>query len=250
MSDSHLFKRTVVKHEVPSKYLPEGSRAIRVYLPPGFREWISYPVVYCQDGEDFFNFGRIATHSQKLILEDDWDPFVIVGVDVDKKLRTTEYAVDGDRHALYTRFFAEELIPWVESHYPVRNEPDERVLAGDSLGATVSLSLCLTYPSLFQRMISLSGAYYGSSYDQLLQAPSLPALRIWMIVGLQETAFETDRGIFNFVELNRKARSLLEEKGAKLHYEEKDGEHKWGFWQYEISRALGAFLGPSPIFKP
>jgi enterochelin esterase-like enzyme len=248
MNDSHLFKRTIVKHEVPSKHLPEGSRTIRVYLPPGFQEWISYPVVYCQDGEDFFNFGRIATHTQRLILEEEWDPFVIVGVDVDKKLRTSEYAADGQRHPLYTRFFAEELLPWVESHYPVRNEPNERLLAGDSLGASVSLSLCLAYPALFQRMISLSGAYYDASYKQLLQPDSLSYLQIWMIVGLQETAFESDRGTFNFVELNRQARTLMEQKGAKLHYGEKDGEHKWGFWQNEIPEALAAFLSPAPIF--
>src|SRR5690349_5595640 len=116
MSDSHLFKRTIRKEEVPSRYLPEGSRNIRVYLPPGFQEWISYPVVYCQDGEDFFNYGRIATQAQKLILDDGWDPFIIVGVDVDKNHRSSEYMPDGDRYASYIRFFAEELLPWMESH--------------------------------------------------------------------------------------------------------------------------------------
>jgi enterochelin esterase-like enzyme len=247
MNDSHLFKRTIVKHEVPSKHLPEGSRTIRVYLPPGFQEWISYPVVYCQDGEDFFNFGRIATHTQRLILEEEWDPFVIVGVDVDKKLRTSEYAADGQRHPLYTRFFAEELIPWVESQYPVRDVPEQRILAGDSLGGAVSLSLAIAYPSLFSRIISMSGAFYDS-YQALIElASTLEHLRIWMLIGLQENEFQTDRGIFDFVELNRKTKKLLEEKGAKLRYVEKDGEHKWGFWQNELPDALGAFLSPTPL---
>jgi enterochelin esterase-like enzyme len=246
MSDNPLFKRTIHKHDVPSQFLPEESRSIRVYLPPGFQQWISYPVVYCQDGEDFFNFGRIATHSQRLILEEGWDPFIIVGVDVDKKLRTSEYAPDGERYSIYTRFFAEELIPWVESHYPVRDTPDQRVLAGDSLGGAVSLSLAIAYPALFNRIISLSGAFYDSYVEQIRQASSLEQVQIWMVVGLQEREYPTDRGTFDFVELNRKTLRLLENKGAKVKYAEKNGEHKWGFWQQELPEALAAFLGEAP----
>ncbi|QMV44607.1 alpha/beta hydrolase [Cohnella cholangitidis] len=249
MSDNPLFKRTIHKHEVPSEFLPEGNRSIRVYLPPGFQQWISYPVVYCQDGEEFFNFGRIATHSQKLILEENWDPFIIVGVDVNIAHRTSEYAPDGERYSLYTRFFAEELIPWVESHYPVRDVPDQRVLIGDSLGGAISLSLALTYPNLFNRIISLSGAYYGVYVEQIERFSSLEKLKLWMLVGLQETEYATDRGTFDFVELNRNAVRMLEERGAKLRYVEKDGEHKWGFWQNELPEALAAFLGPTPLFR-
>ncbi|RKP56908.1 esterase family protein [Cohnella endophytica] len=246
MSDNPLYKRTIHKHDIPSTILPEGQRTIRVYLPPGFQAWISYPVVYCQDGEDFFNFGRIATHAQRLILEEDWDPFIIVGVEVDKSQRTSEYAPDGERYPLYTRFFAEEMVPWVESHYPVRDTPEMRLLAGDSLGGAVSLSLALAYPSLFNRILSLSGAFYEAYFEQLRQAGSLDRLKLWMVVGLQETAYPTDRGTFDFVKLNRDAVRLLEEKGAKLHYAEKEGEHKWGFWQQQLPEALAAFLGPAP----
>jgi enterochelin esterase-like enzyme len=68
-----------------------------------------------------------------------------------------------------------------------------------------------------------------------------------MVVGLQENEFVTDRGIFDFVELNRRTHKLLEEKGAKVLYGEKTGEHKWGFWQNELPEALAAFLGPAPL---
>ncbi len=97
---SDYLKRTIVKETVPSRYLPEGQRELRIFLPPGYNEILSYPVVYCQDGEDFFNFGRIATQANKLILEEDMEPFIIVGVDVDKQKRTAEYAPDGDRMIL------------------------------------------------------------------------------------------------------------------------------------------------------
>ncbi|CAM3867419.1 alpha/beta hydrolase-fold protein [Cohnella lubricantis] len=244
MSEQPIFRRTIVRHVVPSRYLPEGSRSIRLYLPPGYQEVLSYPVVYCQDGEDFFNFGRIATFAQKLILEDGWEPFIIVGVDVDKKLRTSEYAPGGERHERYVRFFAEELVPFVESTVAVRTTPDERLLAGDSLGAAVSLSIALARPDLFTRILSLSGAYYDGSVQLIQTAEDLSWLSVWMTVGLQENAYETDHGTFNFVQLNRLARRMFESRGAFLDYREKDGEHKWGFWQSELTEALAAFLGP------
>lgn len=246
MSQDPIIRRTVIRHTVPSGILPEGFRSVRVYLPPGYQETVSYPVVYCQDGEQFFNYGRIATTAQRLILEEDWDPFIVVGVDVEMKHRTAEYRPGGSRHTAYTRFFAEELLPNIEKHFSVRRTAKDRILAGDSLGAAVSLSLALTYPDLFCRVLSLSGAYFESSQAQAQDYFNLHWLSIWMIVGLQETAFANDEGVHDMVAMNRNMRKILEERNAKLIYEEKDGEHKWGFWQQELPRALSCFLGPAP----
>ena len=63
--DSRFYKRTIVKDEVTSVLLGEN-RSLRIYLPPGYNELLSYPVIYCQDGEQFFNFGRIATTLTRL----------------------------------------------------------------------------------------------------------------------------------------------------------------------------------------
>lgn len=243
MTDDRYFKRTIKKETVPSRHLPEGERALRVYLPPGYNEVLSYPVVYCQDGEDFFNFGRIATIANQIILDDGVEPFIIVGVEVNKKVRTDEYAPDGDRHEAYVRFFGEELIPWIEDRYPVRREPEQRLLAGDSLGGSVSFHIALNYPHLFTRVLSMSGAFFERSLEIMEVPRDLSWLQMYMIVGLQETAYETtDRGVYDFVALNRAAKSLLERYGAELYYEEKDGQHQWGFWQKELPAALKYFL--------
>ncbi|EJW15707.1 alpha/beta hydrolase-fold protein [Paenibacillus alvei] len=242
MSDSSILKRTIVKHDIPSKYLEGGSRHVRVYLPPGYQEILSYPVVYCQDGEDFFNFGRIATHANQLIIEDDMEPFIIVGVDVNKKIRTSEYAPDGERFDSYTRAFAEEIVPAIEQMYPVRTDWTEITLAGDSLGGTVSLHLALKYPNKFRQVISLSGAYYPYSQQLIAKEQDLSWLHLFMIVGLQETAFTTDTGTYNFVELNRNTHKLFTDRKAHVHYAEHDGHHLWGFWQKYVPDALRHFL--------
>ncbi|MUT67356.1 esterase family protein [Paenibacillus sp. NEAU-GSW1] len=242
MTDERYLKRTVLKDSITSRYLPEGERSLRVYLPPGYNEVLSYPAVYCQDGEDFFNFGRIATTANRLILDEGVEPFIIVGVDVDKSKRTSEYSPDGERHADYVRFFGEELVPYIESKYPIRREPSQRLLAGDSLGGTVSFHIALSYPHLFTRVMSLSGAFYDRSREIMEQQSDLSWLQLYMIVGLQETAFETDRGTMDFVAINRDARDLLKARAAVFSYKEMDGMHQWGFWQQEIPDALKYFL--------
>ncbi|SFE58426.1 Enterochelin esterase [Paenibacillus algorifonticola] len=243
MTDERYLKRTVLRETVASNYLHDGERSLRVYLPPGYNELLSYPVVYCQDGEDFFNFGRIATTANRIILDEGVEPFIIVGVDVNKTFRTAEYAPDGDRHEAYVRFFGEELLPFIEAKYPVRREAEHRVLAGDSLGGTISLHLALAYPELFNRVLSLSGAYFERSLEIIAAQNDLSWLELYMIVGLQETAYETtDRGVHNFVELNREAKKLLEERQAPFYYAEKEGQHQWGFWQKELPEALMYFI--------
>lgn len=238
---SDYVKRTIIKEEINSVLL-ENTRSIKVYLPPGYNELLSYPVIYCQDGNEFFTMGRIATIANQLILEEGIDPMIIVGVSVDRSKRTNEYSATGARNELYKRFFVEELLPYIEERYPIRKEASSRVIAGDSLGGTVSLHLALDNPTLFQRMISLSGAFFQPTLDRITQEDNLSWLTLWMVVGTEETDVETNIGTFDFVDWNRQAKVLLEQKQVQLHYSEKPGRHVWGLWQNQLPDALRHFF--------
>jgi enterochelin esterase-like enzyme len=240
----NAFKRTIIKDEAPSSYLGEA-RSLRISLPHGYNELLSYPVLYCQDGEDFFNFGRIVTQANTLILKNGLDPFLIIGVDVDKKLRWSEYHPEGERFARYCAFFAEELLPYIEENYPARTRRDERVIAGDSLGGTVSLHLALDYPELFGSVISFSGAFFPVTQQRIAEESDLSELSVFQTVGLKETAFQSAEGVSDFVELNRSTRALLEHRKANVYYEETDGDHVWGAWQPLIPKALAQYFGGS-----
>lgn len=240
MSDSRYYERTILKETIPSVHLQQ-SRDIRIYLPPGYNELLSYPVLYCQDGEQFFNFGRIATHVTRMILDEGFEPILIVGVDVQIKTRTSEYSPEGHRFSAYCRFFTEELLPFIEERFPAKPHASERVVAGDSLGGTVSLHLALDYPHLFHRVIALSGAFFPSSWARIATETDLSWLQLYMIVGLQEEAVTTDRGTYNFLDMNRRAQQLLAERNTALHYEEQPGKHIWGFWQNVLPHALHYF---------
>lgn len=238
---SDYVKRTIVKEEVPSRIL-NLTRSCKVYLPPGYNELLSYPVIYCQDGNEFFTMGRIATIANQLILEEDIEPMIIVGVSVDRSRRTSEYSATGQLNESYKQFFIEELMPYMEQHYPIRAKADSRVIAGDSLGGTVSLHLALDHPELFSNLISLSGAYFDPSLERIQQERDLSWLNMWMIVGLDETSVETSIGTFDFVDLNRRARDLLEQAQTKLDYRERPGRHVWGLWQNQLPDAIRYFF--------
>lgn len=242
MDQSIYYKRTIVKEHIPSLHLHQ-TRVVRIALPPGYNELLTYPVIYCQDGEDFINFGRIVTQLTRLVLDEGLEPAIIVAVDVDKAVRTEEYAPEGTRFEAYCRFFVEELVPFVEDKYPARPNTQSRVLAGDSLGGTVSLHLALDYPALFSRVLTLSGAFLPSTQDRLRLESDLSSLELYMLIGLQEESVETNSGVFDFLAANRISRQLLEERHTRLTYLEKDGKHIWGFWQTELPEALHHFLG-------
>lgn len=233
MAANNYYQRTVLKESLYSEQLGK-ERSFRIFLPPGFNELVTYPVIYFQDGVEAFNFGRAATHAMKLILDDGCEPFLIVGVDVDMPNRTAEYAPEGRRFDAYSRFFLEELIPFVESRYAVR----ERILAGDSLGGTVSLHLSLQAPNSIPKVISLSGAFLSPSLEAVQEAGDLSWLQVYQIIGTEETAVETSRGTYDFLGANRQMKAALQQRGANVVYVEKPGTHTWGLWQNELPAAL------------
>ncbi|BCJ85093.1 alpha/beta hydrolase [Effusibacillus dendaii] len=244
MSDEAIYKRKVISDSIESQEL-NRTIDLRIYLPPGFNELASYPILYTQDGQDFFMYGRIATLAQQLILEEGVSPFLIVGVYVDRSQRTEEYRTNGSRNAAYRRFFLDELIPAIESRYPVPAFGLQRILAGDSLGGTVSLDIALDQPDWFQGVISLSGAFFPETQTRIRETSPFPPIRLYMLVGEQETAVETATGYYNFLQLNRQTRDLLTEQQVPVVYLEKPGDHNWGFWQKELPDALRYFFRPS-----
>ena len=234
-------KRTIIKEEVPSAIL-KLTRSCKVYLPPGYNELLSYPVIYCQDGNEFFTMGRVATIANQLILEEDIQPMIIVGVSVDRSRRTSEYSATGELNEKYKRFFIEELIPYMEQRYPIRGNTESRVIAGDSLGGTVSLHLTLDHPELFTKLISLSGAFFEPSQKRIQQESDLSWLDMWMVVGLDETEVETSIGTYDFVDLNRRTKTILEQANVQLDYRERSGRHVWGLWQSQLPEAIRHFF--------
>lgn len=232
-------KRTIHKEIIPSSFLEEEKKVL-VFLPPGYDQTSSYPTLFLHDGVDYFNLGRVVTQATNMIMEGMIRPFIIVGIPVHKKVRTSEYSPAGDRHAQHVNFFIQELVPQIRNRYPIDSE--QIVIGGSSLGGTAALSIALQHPEISTKVLSQSGAFVPQSIDAISQTESLSAYQIYLSVGKSETAVSTHMGSIDIVARNREVYRLLTEKEARVVLYEEEGDHTWGFWQRELPRALTYFF--------
>ncbi|MBE3596445.1 MAG: esterase family protein [Hydrogenibacillus sp.] len=245
------YRRKVVVHTVDARCLGR-TVDIRVFIPTidptvddqPIANDVPLPIVYVQDGQHWFMYGRAATIAQRLISERAVRPFRLVGIDVHLPTRLAEYHPEGERNAAYRRFFFEELLPAVEARYALPTRGLKRVYGGDSLGGTVSFDLALDRPDLCQGLISLSTAFVPPLMTRLkaLQPAAVQHLSVFQSVGQDETHVDTRLGTLDFVAMNRAARDLLRQKGIAVHYVERPGSHTWGAWQTILPDSLRHFF--------
>jgi enterochelin esterase-like enzyme len=240
--EQKFLKRTIKKESISSTHL-QTEKKVLIYLPPEFEATKSYPTLFLHDGDDYFSLGRIATQANKLIDEQKIQPLIMVAIPVEKKLRSAEYSPIGDRNVAHIKFVTEELLPYLKEHYPI--DQNNLVVGGSSLGGTVSLHLALTYPSIWNKALSQSGAFLPQTTTAVEEGSPLEWLTIYQTIGLQETSVSTHVGDVNLVTRNREMEQKLREHGAKLHYIEQDGDHTWGLWQPQLPEALRFFFGVS-----
>lgn len=190
----------------------------RVYLPPCFAATseAQYPVLYLIPGrgsspDSWLNAG-LPEEVNRLILTGEVPPFLLV---------TTENT-DSDPMAdtIYR-----ELIPYVESQYPIANDRRTRAVAGGSLGGIAAYRLAFQYPDTFSGAgIFGAGAISGEE----------PQIRLWLA---QMNADNRTRVFMNsgegdpfMLERARVMKSILDETGVENQLYVDDGEHNYPYW--------------------
>ena len=232
-----VYQRRIDKHHVESSHLKE-QRTVKVYIPPGYTERRAYPVLYLQDGEDYFRFGRIATTANRLIHEGRIQPLFIVGIAVERAQRRAEYSPDGNRFRQYQLFLLNEIIPYMDRVYATIPAARGRVIGGSSLGATQALMTAIQSPSTFRAVLCQSGAFHPGMHEWLRQNGKNVRLEIYQTVGLHEAPAVTPGGRLDILEWNRQVATILQDCGMKVFFQVKEGGHDWGLWQQDLPDAL------------
>src|SRR5579863_9673512 len=248
------------KHEHGrSRFLP-GVRDIIVYLPPQYEANPTrrFPALYMQDGQNLFDpataFGGTAWQmgetADRLIIEGEIQPLVIVGIYNTGKLRMREYTptrvrkLGGGRANRYGNMLLKEIKPFIDSEYRTLSGPAHTGIGGSSLGGLLALYLGLHYPRIFGRLAALSPSVWWDrrwivNYASRARMKVRP--RIWLDTGTEES--------MHAVEDARALREVLARKGWRhlhdFHYEEiEGGRHNEAAWALRIGPAL-RFLFPS-----
>jgi enterochelin esterase-like enzyme len=125
---------------------------------------MQYPVLYMLHGQSFNNdqWDRLGMDeaADRLISSGEIAPFIIVFPQECAYLEDTHTSNYGD--AVLT-----ELLPWVESHFPVQADPAHRAIGGLSRGAGWALRLGLSHPEQFGSIGMHSLAQFPGDFYQI-----------------------------------------------------------------------------------
>lgn len=207
----------IVRAELPQprRGYPYG---YRIYLPPCFatESGLRYPVLYLVPGlssspDTWFAAGlaEVLDHS---ILSGEVPPLIIV---------TTEN-IDFDPMA---ETIHQELIPAVESQYPVMNDRRYRAAAGGSLGGIAAYRLALMYPDQFSSA-GIFGAGVVSGEEErikewLASMSEANRTRVFMDCGDEDILMLERAGVM---------KSLLDEAGIENQLHIGQGGHNYAYW--------------------
>ncbi|WP_246939119.1 alpha/beta hydrolase [Bacillus pinisoli] len=215
-----------------------------LYKPANFSTLYKYHLVIAQDGQDYFNLGRIARVTEELLEEKKIPNTIIVGVPYSSvRDRREKYHPEGKQKDSYIRFLAHELVPYLDQALPTYQMGRGRVLIGDSLGGTISLLTGLQYPHTFGK-IAMQSPYVDSSIlHKVEQFPSPHLLQLYHTFGTKEDSVKTTDGeIKDFVTPNQELSNLIKNKNFESLCNEFEGDHTWTYWQPDLKQALHYIL--------
>jgi len=228
---------------------------IHVYMPTETQLNKKLPLLIFNDGQDLLKM-NIPSMLTELNKAGKIDEFILVGITCGE--RTQEYGVAnhpdykgrGKRAFIYSKWLTEQLIPWLESIYPIQSSHNKNGVAGFSLGGLSALDMTLNYPEIF----SFSGAFSGSFWwrkkdlndgytdaDRIMHArikkiDKKDGLRFWFQAGTDdERADRNQNGIIDAIDDTLDIIAALHCKGYKpyydtSYYEMKGGRHDVPTW--------------------
>ena len=211
-----------------------------IYLPPNYSPLYKYSVLIASDGKDYFQLGRISRIADELYQEEAIENLIIVGVPYKNvKDRRNKYHPDGSQHTAYSRFLAQELVPYIDENYPTYQIGMGRALIGDSLAATISLMTALKYPNTFGKVIMHSPLVNPAVLESVENHKDVHAFSLYHVIGTEEKAVKTGDGLLtDFITPNRELHNLIKNKGILTFYDELEGDHTWKLWQPDVKRSL------------
>jgi len=204
-----------------------------VYLPYEFSYSEKLSAIYVTDGYEYLHpkLGNMSTVLDNLIEDKKIEPVIAIFIDhrapIDRSnnRRMQELAMN----AKYLDFFTQELIPQIETAYPVIGDAQHRAILGTSMGGLTATYFAFTRPDVFGMAGIQSPAFYTRpQIYALCSNPADPKMKISMTSGvINDTSTES-----------RKMKDVLEANSCAYNYREVNEGHSWGNWRRLIDDIL------------
>jgi enterochelin esterase-like enzyme len=210
------------------------SRPLVVYLPPDFTRGKKYPVLYLLHGSGDNETGWITKGSAAVILDNLYAarklrPMIVVMPNgfamkpgAPKPHGEKE---NGRNNALFEKELMHDIIPFVESHYPVRSDAEHRAIAGLSMGGHQALQIGLRHLDEFDWIGGFSAGMPEKQEELVHKAADDQNLRLlWLSCGDQ------DKQIAKIKPLH----DLLAQQHAPHIWHIDSGKHEWPVWENDL----------------
>ena len=232
-------------------------RRMHVYTPPGYeKNSKSYPVFYLLHGafdcdDSWSTVGRAGFIIDNLIAEGKAVPMVIImpashtgpfrfGMPRD----TTRPSVDE-----FVEDFTKDIKPYIEKHYRLLTDREDRAIAGLSMGGMQTLNIAIpnldeyAYIGVFSSGIFgiAGGNSFGNNDGQTWEARNSKTLDndevkkglkvVWFATGKEDFLLNTSIATVN----------VLKKHGFNVIFKESEGGHTWDNWReylYEYAQLL------------
>lgn len=182
-----------------------GTRALRVYLPPGYDENVlkRYPTLYVHDGANVF-FPEEAFSGVEWGVDEALDTLdaasivdqvIVVALHPTKDRREAEYTAEG--WDVYAADLRGAVVPGVDAAFRTLPAPRNRAVMGSSLGGVVSLWLAWQHADCFGMAACLSSSFglVDDLVPLLWRAPEVPDIRVYLDTGWPHDNHEGTREI-------------------------------------------------------
>ena len=220
------FQGTAIRNSVISSKQMNRSMKYSIYLPAGYEDGESYPILYLLHGYgdennawlDKGNLFMIAREYEK----NGGTPMIVVMPD-----GLTSFYIN-NWGSNWESYMYEELMPEVETKYKFNGK---RAVAGLSMGGYGTLYYWGKYSDMYSYAYAMSPAVDVSGTSQILfgkDKSKLPPLTIETGIQDQTTPLT---GITEF-------HDYLVSEDIKHEFITRDGGHDWSFWQACLPKAL------------
>lgn len=219
-------------------------RRMHVYTPPGYEKGTTkYPVFYLlhgggDDDSGWNTIGRSGFILDNLIAAGKAKPMMVVMPNGSMPLPAQTGTPDAQAMNRMRNLFAGELLkdvmPYVEKNYRTLTNPENRAIAGLSMGGFQTLDLTLTRPELFDYVGVFSSGFFGATADEadtkyakVLNDPTFNRGKklFWVAIGKDDFLMEA----------NKKTLALLDKHQIKYQYKESSGGHTWINWRQYLN---------------
>lgn len=237
----------------PSPTLGHERRMV-IYTPPGYENGEqNYPVLYLLHGgggdeEVWQSRGRVNYILDNLIAAGAAQPMLVVmpngypnyaGAPLHRPAATAQ--TPGISPMISGQFesgLVNDIVPYIEQHYRVKADPDQRAISGFSMGGYHTQMITNSYPGLFNYIGVMSMGLYnelpGVTYSREQHLNQLNALKntqpklYWIGMGTADFLYKSIAPLL----------ALYDEAGLDYLYRENAGHHDWNSWRLYLTELV------------